>query len=529
MVALAETVEQKLLNECLLDSRDDYVERGSQLENALTRACAKGDLAEVIKILQTNNIGINVRLSERSWTPLMFAIYFNRKELFDFLLKQPRIDLSIRDYTGQTALGFALNPLSDFFKPNYDVARKLISAGAHVNEMLVMAWMTQNNDVADKLIMEFGACSDLAEAFINSDTYKNCCVNWAQTMKSSMKFTMEYAPRIPTFKPLLDSDTYKCYAGRWDEFNPHQNVITLMQKRALEKVTEQLKLKDAYPVQTSTQPEQVENSSCSSMPNIVPTSTMSNTVAIPQPAAVIFAAPSLLRERELKSKEELNFEGKIDSEIITHIVHQFNLPISECDCPAFRRDTEDNVRDYIPVLLIHELQKRSWPKEREIVITDIGAGNLKQAASIACSLVKAGYFIKFNLIDIEYYKKEESEKLMVAFAKILEILNNALSGKAHINAHAQFYEARKHTSDFLLVIDGIDRLEFFGKKGESVYQDLFKKAKAKNPDVVCVATREICFNVNVRCNDEVKKHFKYQPPKVGSQIPKMLRRSSGSE
>jgi len=242
--------------------------------------------------------------------------------------------------------------------------------------------------------------------------------------------------------------------------------------------------------------------------NSEPSSTSS--VSVSTPPSVIFSTSPKLK------KVTPAFEGKTDFEIITSIIQEFNLPISECGCVSMLNRSEfpeNNARDYIAELLIQILQEKEWPKEREIIITDIGSGELKQAATIACALVKEGYSIKFNFVDSEYTDKQKSENRITAFKKISTILNENFSGNVSVNGYSYRYNATQHQSDFLLVIDDIFRLTdpLGRRKGQEIYDNFCLQAKAKNPAVICIATKQDRLReLKVIYDDKVFKQYAHQ-------------------
>jgi hypothetical protein len=232
---------------------------------------------------------------------------------------------------------------------------------------------------------------------------------------------------------------------------------------------------------------------------------------------------------ELPSKAGTPFvdPDKTDFQILESIVEKCDLPmISECKC-HFLLDRIcnplNNVRDYIAHRLIFELQRKEWKKDQEIVITDIGSGALEQTATIACALMRLGYSIEFNLVDLGYSDKSKVDELKPAFEQILTILNKELKGKASVKEYASLYDAERHKSDVLLVIDGINVMQTEGGltgRGQRIYDDIFSRAIAKKPEMVCIATRYDFITFDVLCNNQVIAQYEFR--KVMKPLSKPL-------
>src|SRR5690606_17616678 len=84
------------------------------------------DIDLVRDILRQNPEWLNTK-DQRGSTPLLLATYYGYEELTDFILSL-NPDLNTKDGSGNTAL------MGVCFKGNEAMARKLIQAGANVNE-----------------------------------------------------------------------------------------------------------------------------------------------------------------------------------------------------------------------------------------------------------------------------------------------------------------------------------------------------------------------------------------------------------
>ncbi len=503
MAVLPQEIDSKLSHERLVytqhpqyEGRLDMLADGDGIAYKLVNGINLDSIKDVKEILEKHNIGIYAQMQG---TPVLLRALENSssKEVAKFLLN------ALLDKQGDRCAiinSFGVHPINDalmlcldydsdfddcYRNANWDMARTCIKLGADINRVLAV-----------QREIRWG-CYDKSSYHVSYDA-TFLLEAWCQENQEAAKQLILLGANIQQ-----SEDVFKKRFG--------------VRPEVAERVSQQIRLSRMQALQASTQSK-----------NAV----VLNTDAALQPLSIIFSKPSTPKGSEQKLEMEFDFAAKTDCEIVTDIVQRFNLPVTECDCPAFRREKKDNVRDYIPTLLLQKLQEQSWPKVRAIIITDIGAGDLKQAATIACALVRAGYSVNFNLIDSEYrIEQEKCKALISAFEKILEILNNTFTGKAVINAHAGSYNADQHKSDFLLVIDGIGRLRWKRQvPGELIYKGLCQQAKEKNPKVLCVATRENCYNVTVLCNDIVEKQFKYEFPKVSKvRRNKILGGSSDSD
>lgn len=153
---------------------------------ALEVACENGDVHEVRNILNNNAIPVNVRFktslqlpggvweSANGMTPLMIAANRGHTALVAFLLQQPGIDISLA-FSGMTALQFALKDYIKFTNANYQIAYKLIQAGADINQirgdgnnLLLIAWVYSNQEAAIKLVILCGANIDISKALFKA-------------------------------------------------------------------------------------------------------------------------------------------------------------------------------------------------------------------------------------------------------------------------------------------------------------------------------------------------------------------------
>lgn len=148
----------------------------------LYEACETGNLKAVKAILKSNNLDVNIKLlknhraipdAKPSWTPLMVASGYKHIALVNFLIKQPKIDFSIIEEGGWTALNLALNLNDNFINANFSLAATLIKAGASINQivhdctLLMCAWNRENQDIAEKLVLLLGANIEFSETFYN--------------------------------------------------------------------------------------------------------------------------------------------------------------------------------------------------------------------------------------------------------------------------------------------------------------------------------------------------------------------------
>lgn len=139
----------------------------------LWTACADGDVKTMVEILEKNNLSFNVKL-EFEHTLLMYAAQQHQTELVNFLLDQPETDVSMETHLGDTALNFALHPWHNFENADYALAKKLIQAGANINQktchnnLLLRAWNQGNANAAENLIL-LGARIHISEKLFRSD------------------------------------------------------------------------------------------------------------------------------------------------------------------------------------------------------------------------------------------------------------------------------------------------------------------------------------------------------------------------
>ena len=93
-----------------------------EIDELFFKTASEGNY-EVVGFLLKNKCNINTQ-NEYGWTALMFAVYFNRRDIAKLLLEHPNIDINIRDKEGKTALDIA----TDYSRRN--IEKILVEHGA---------------------------------------------------------------------------------------------------------------------------------------------------------------------------------------------------------------------------------------------------------------------------------------------------------------------------------------------------------------------------------------------------------------
>ncbi|KAK3611376.1 hypothetical protein CHS0354_036573 [Potamilus streckersoni] len=118
--------DEELLNIILAWPRLDINSKDSMGFSPFCHACKKGNIYAVMRLLQIG-ADINDQQENTGHTGLHLAVYNNRRDIVDYLLKMPKIDKECRTKEGQSALHIATK--EGFF----EMVKLLIESGLAIN------------------------------------------------------------------------------------------------------------------------------------------------------------------------------------------------------------------------------------------------------------------------------------------------------------------------------------------------------------------------------------------------------------
>lgn len=145
--------------------RELLAHRSIDLKAGLVLAAAQGNLAMVKEFLQCNNIDINFMIKPRNGgvctNALLQAAYYGHTAVMEALLNDPRIDKTVCDEDGQTALNIALK------RKHYEIVRLL-------NQTVYYKHVKLLTDVKKPVALPAAMIYDSSLAF-NTSVYKKAC------------------------------------------------------------------------------------------------------------------------------------------------------------------------------------------------------------------------------------------------------------------------------------------------------------------------------------------------------------------